>query len=229
MARETAAINEIVDQSAKIQGALFALFGAIAGKVLGNAFKIEDFARYVGTLEKNLIPADAQLTLAATTAFADGTWTFTCPADRFRMIVNYGITLSNGANSVYRGVVNQLNHTGQLRINRNTGKAVTMPFRAFNLGTNPARVEMTGDTNASAGTPITFTNAMQAQDQPLLEALLAPLGMREAMVNAMDVLGPNDTHTVNFQGLNGATLNNSQSGLVGALHALCIDAVQSGR
>ncbi len=229
MSREAAAIKIIADKGGMLQGELFALFGAIAGARIGNAFEIEKFARNVGNLEKNIVAADAQLTLAATTTFADGEWVYTCPADRFRMILNFGIIVSNGANNVTRGVVNQLNQTGALRIQRNTGKAQNMPFRAFNLGANPARVEVVSDTNSTAGTAKVYTNSWNAQDSRILEAELAPEGIRQAMIHSIDVLGPNDRLVKAFTGLNGATLANSQSGLVGASYALVIDAIMSGR
>ena len=96
------------------------------------------------------------------------------------------------------------------------------------LAANPARVQTTAYSNAAAGTPSTYTTDWQAQEQPLLEQLLTPNGLREAMIHAVDVIGPTQTHSVSFQGLNGVTLNNSQSGLVGALHAIVIDAVMGG-
>jgi hypothetical protein len=158
------------------------------------------------------IPAPNVLTLAATTAFADGTWTHTCPADRKRIIWSFGIEVTNllaaAGTRTPDGVINQLRLAGQLVITKSNGKVETWAFAAADLG-------------STDGMPDGLTTAVYhaVSQRNLVERL-------QFMVKdgcPLDTLEPLESITIKFTGLNGTTCADSASGVAGNLLLLCED------
>ena len=158
------------------------------------------------------IPAPNVLTLAATTAYADGTWTHTCPSDRKRIIWSFGIEVSNllaaAGTRTPDGVINQLRLAGQIQITKSNGKVETWAFAAADLG-------------ATDGRPDGVTTAVYhaVSQRNLVERL-------QFMIRdntPLDTLEPLESITFKFTGLNGVTAADSASGVAGNLFLLCED------
>jgi hypothetical protein len=158
------------------------------------------------------IPAPNVLTLAATTAYADGTWTHQCPSDRRRIIWAIGIEITNllaaAGTRTPDGVINQLRLAASLIITKSNGKVETWAFAAADLG-------------STDGMPDGLTTAVYhaVSQRNLVERL-------QFMIKdgcPLDTLEPLDTITIKFTGLNGVTAADSASGVAGNLFMLCED------
>lgn len=194
-----------------------ALVGKAAGYFAMNRGDI-DLALFAKAAKRRTftIPPVNVLTLAATTAFADGVWTHQCPADRKRIIHATAIEITNllaaAGTRTPDGVINQLRLAGKITIAKSNGRNEDFAFAAFDLG-------------STDGLPDGVTTAVYhaVSQRNLTERLLAMV-VTDAPI---DTLEPQDSITFKFTGLNGTICADSASGVAGNLLLLCEDLPNS--
>lgn len=190
-----------------------ALIGRAAAYFAQNRgdINLEDFAK-ASKRRTFTIPPVNVLTLAATTAYADGTWTHTCPTDRRRIIHAAAIEITNllaaAGTRTPDGVINQLRLAGQITVTKANGRVENYAFAAFDLGSTDGRPD-----------GITTAVYHAVSQRNLTERLLAMV-VTDA---PLDTLEPTETVTFKFTGLNGVTAADSASGVAGNLLLLCED------
>lgn len=219
MSREEAGSLEfgrlVADRTAQMTLVRRARQASIIRSKNGPGFDAAKFAREAKRSEI-IIPVAQNLTMAATTAFADGTWTFANESDRTRVVWSAGIEihdlLTDNDVAVPDGVLRQLRAEGILRFNFPVGKAINRAYAEFDLGA--ANVEQDGITTLVA-IALAQNNLRERLSKMIIDD--EPLG----------VLEPDQTLTIDFSGLNGDTLEDSQSGLVGSAYLLCQDFPRS--
>lgn len=181
-----------------------AIFRAYAG----DGFLPDNFVQQVKFREVRVpgpLNFTSNLTVAATTAFADFTpgWTYQNPTDRFSIVWAAGYEMHNIVASAAGtmpadGPQRQLRSLGSLTFHPPYGKQIARAYAEHDLGTIDINVD----------TITTLVGAAQAQ-RNLRERL------QEMVVDGVPlfVLAPNDTVTTDFGGLSGVTVADSVSGV----------------
>lgn len=212
---QVAILKELIRQGAKrLSGGIIGLIGAAFMLIKGDNFDIDDFSRRAKRAELNF-PAPTTLTMAATTAWADGTWTLTNEKDRYRLLLNVGIIHSDldEATGLGDGVLHQLHQLAYIQTKRTTGRAVKESYRRYSLGCIEAEAD-----------GLTTLVASSAPQQALANLLL-PDPLEVAVAKAIDAQAPNESTEFDFQGINAVTVADSASGIQGSMIPVCLDAV----
>lgn len=207
----------IADKARRIKGGLIGIVGAALALIKGDNFDLDAFSRRVNHVELNF-GAPVLLTLAATTAYADGDWTLTNEKDRFRIILAAGISVGDldEATRLGDGVLDQLHKLARIELQRTTGKMTSQAFRRFSLGNDPS--EQDGLTTLVGAAAPCQTLERELLTRPIEEMALTPV----------DAQNPDESTVFGFRGLNGVTAGDSANGVQGALYPMYLDAVMRG-
>lgn len=188
----------------------------------GDGFLPDNFVQQVKFREVRVpgpLNFTSNLTVAATTAFADFTpgWTYQNPTDRFCIVWAAGYEVHNIVASAAGtmpadGPIRQLRSKGSLTFHPPYGKQIQRSYAEHDLGPIDINVD----------TITTLVGAAQAQ-RNLRERL------QEMVVDGVPlfVLAPNDTVTTDFGGLSGVTVGDSVSGVQLTQYFLCEEYVMA--
>jgi hypothetical protein len=181
----------------------------------GSAFLADQFSRQVkrrevripGPLNYGATAGSNNFTAAATTAFASAfpAWTYQNPTDRFAICWAMGLeshpltTTTAPGVAPADGVTRQLRGLGSITLHPPYGKQIARSYAEFDMGPIDINVD----------TITTLVAAAQAQRNLRERLQTSVIDERVPLF----VLQPNDTVTVDFDGLNGATVADSVSGV----------------
>jgi len=233
---------ELESSAKRFMGMSFKQLANIFKSIAGSSFQADEFVRNVGSIQLNRISntndAGASINFPPVVVATAGVWNtaqfqIAAPADRFRIILNFKLTLFTLINAtgqvgevlVPEGVTQQLIAQSSMDMNRSRGRSVRSRTWQF----------LTGADNSRFRTPA-LAAGVQAEDeaiaQPRLpsETQICPWGLQTHLNMALDAINPQDRMEVQINGtLAGADVADGYAeDLAFAVDVLVLDAVKSG-
>jgi hypothetical protein len=221
------ASQNIKDMANRIKAERLALFGAMASILLGEGFKMEEWLEHANdTIQFGIVKGEPTV-LATTTSFADTEIVIPGADDRTRLVCGVALIVDAGIAEarVPAEVLVQLNRFATIEWKKRIGKTKPEAFRAYSLGLNDGLVLSPGYGHAEGGDAEVEAAMLAASELPLME-YMAPRGVDQAMLRAIDVIEEGKKLVGEFRGLTNATVAASHSGVNVTPFALVADAIR---
>jgi len=230
-----------LDESAKrFMGMSFKQLANIFKSIAGSSFQADEFVRNVGSIQLNRISqtndagasVNAPLIIASAGTYQAVDFQIAAPADRFRIILNFKLTVFTLLNAnanvgevlVPEGVTQQLIAQSSMDMNRSRGRSVKSRTWQFMTGADNSRFQ-----GLALAAGVQAEDAAIAQPRMPSEVQICPWGLQTHLNMALDAINPQDRMEIKVSGLDGQTVAAGyQEDLGIAVDVLVLDAVKSG-